>query len=397
MHHIDYSSTLDGVSFQLKAQAYAGYLIFTRGLAPGTISSSLSGVCAILTQYGTIKDRTEWYSPALTNIMASHDAVLSRCMYADDGRIHEDFRIETFRAMIIDMLHYARSTAPYSAIADELTGIVAMSCGLSLRPVEGAITSAASVSSLAAPGAADAPNANGLPARKAFFSQHCFLVLGSRNDAAYVCVTELAKPEIAWNPRGLPIIGIQMRAKIKNDQKGQRGSRSLGCNPNYPLDNFCLVRTVVAVLKRFPPASGQPVWSGLPFAAEEKGKYYYHQLAGLCRDYAIDRGLDFRRLNPHALRLYGITQLTACNATDRDAANQGAWVHPGDKAKGMLVYYRNHFWNHGHILAAHLHADMIPLAHLEKYRVGESVAMSLSQRDKIRRRIAVMGSLASNT
>jgi hypothetical protein len=262
--------------------------------------------------------------------------------------------------------------------------MASLNCALSLRPVEGLSTTLFALKN------DDVALTTG--ARKSMREQHTSLIIGSNGtDAEYVPIAQLHNPQSLWNPNNKPLLGIQARGAVKNDQAGQKGPRTCGVNPaSGNGDNFCLVTPVVALLQAYPPVATKPIWSGLPQAQEQQGLFYYRTMAKALHDFAVEQNLDPLRLNPHVFRLYGMVQLTAAGASEIDTANQGNWSHAANKAKGALVYYRSSFWNHGLRLATAMHDKSTPLGHLDKYRIGLSVAPTLNRRDTINLRIVTM-------
>jgi len=390
------------VTFHRKAEVFVSHCIFEEHLAPDYIMQQLSGVRAGLIEVGAIVSTSELFGTAAKAAIGNYKKMLEENMYPDDGLFHDEQRIEIFAEMLLDMFSFYRADPIIRGWAEILIPMQCLQCGLSLRPSEGLVThSGALEPSEIVDTSFDASFAQQLeeqPAtqpgrrhqRRAFLAQHCVAILGTRpEDCVYVNFCDLGS---AGDYPLLPILGIQARARVKNDQKGNRGTRSYGSNPDKA-DAFCLATPVVRLLRRFPPKRGSTIWSGLPGAADGQGRTYYRRLGHAMRAYAAHRGLDPRRLNLHCNRLYGPQQLALRSEETR--GDQGGWTlraeHSG--AKGAQVYYRLHFWNHGMEVRADMHKRHTPLAHLLRHTDG--IAPSSSKAAKLQRREDVINALAA--
>jgi hypothetical protein len=391
------------VSFHRKAEVFVSHCIFEEHLAPDYIMQQLSGVRAGLIELGAITETAELFGNAAKAAIRNYKKMLEENMYPDDGLFHDDQRIEIFAAMLLDMCSFYRSHPLIRHWAAVIIPMQLLQCGLSLRPSEGLVTNTGALepadvvdTSFDSAFAAEleeqpAPLPGRRHQRRAFLAQHCVAILGtSQEDCLYVNFCDLGSPRD--NPL-LPILGIQARARVKNDLKGNRGTRSYGSNPDKA-DAFCLATPVINLLRRYTPRRGSTIWSGLPGAAEGQGRTYYRRLGHAMRAYAEHRDLDPRRLNLHCNRLYGPQQLALCSEETR--GDQGGWTlraeHAG--AKGAQVYYRLHFWNHGMKVRADMHKRHTPLAHLDRHITG--IAPSSSKAAKLQRRGEVITAIGGH-
>lgn len=397
LNQLDPFSEVD-VTFHRKAEVFTSWLIFQEAFDPTYCEQYLSGVKSALVERGALAEKSDFYCAGTRTAIANYKRFLAEQMYAADGLFHDEQRIETFRAAIEDMFDFYRSDARFEKWAPLLIPMQSLQCGLSLRPSEGLVTN---LKGLEACDVIDTSFDSGLEDfnrfedgkgpqrsthRRAFLAQHMVVIYGhGEADAEYVSVCDLQAHRTSK-----PILGIQARGRVKNDPKGNRGQRSIGSNPD-PSDSFCLVRPVVELLRRYPPRRGSTIWSGLPGGELGEGRKYYRLLSLAMSAWAVERGIDHRRLNLHCNRLYGSQQLA--RQSEETRGDQGGWTLRAEQAgaKGAQVYYRLHFWNHAMKVRDDMHAKFIPLAHLDRHRQG--IAQSLSRQDKRARRHEILGKL----
>ena len=399
LNQLDPYSDVDA-SFHRKAEVFVSHCIFVEHLDPDYIMQQLSGARSGLVTNGAITDPSELFGHAAKTAISNYRKMLDENMYPGND-FHDSQRIEIFAAMLIDMCAFYRTHPTLQAWASIIIPMQLLQCGLSLRPSEGLVTN---IGALEPADVVDTSFDTSFNAeldeqtstaplgrshrRRAFLAQHCVVIFGTgQADAVYVNFCDL---RTFRNELKLPILGIQARARVKNDLKGNRGTRSYGSNPDAS-DAFCLAKPVVRLLQQYPPRRGSTIWSGLPGAADGQGRTYYRRLALAMRAYAEFKHLDPRRLNLHCNRLYGSQQLALHSEETR--GDQGGWTLSGEHsgAKGAQVYYRLHFWNHGMKVRADMHLRHTPLAHLERHVTG--VAHSDSRAAKRLRRGEVLGSL----
>ena len=377
-------STADGVSFQDKALIYACDGMLYHGFDPNYIKQLLSMVKHGLKIRGAIKEKSEFYSPSLWEVIGSYGRILDDELYEDDC-FHDSHRVELFRASLEDFLAFIARDPRYKAHAGVLSPMALINSGASLRPGESMVTTETALA------AADKDKPSG------FREQHVYAVYGFpdspfESDLAYVPVGALAGYVTA-----LPLIGLSLRGRTKADHKGIRGSRSVATNPD-PLDSFDFVKPVVAFWRKYPPKPRGPLFSGAPEAERASGRFYYRLMAAALKDYARYRGIDPKRLNPHCFRLLGHQQLTAAGCSEGVIADQGAWRRASESgAKGALVYYRLHFWNHAwrpEVRRA-MYDKSIPLAQLNRHCLGDSIAAPMAACEKRARRREVAAEMAA--
>ena len=320
-------------------------------------------------------------------LLTNYRVYLAKHMYEDDGLLHDTFRIDPCRSFIEEFFNYLRLHPFYRLYAKILIGMTSLNCACSLRPVEGLATTSRSAVKGHLPfdsapfepnDSSDLPSYNPAIKRKCFSEQHAYFLFGNdQTDAIYVSFRTVSQPPEIWNPRNLPLLGMQIQGRVKNDQAMRKGTRSCRVNPERPTDRgFCLVTYVYNVLADHCPLTNAPIFSGLPLAASSDGYFYANLLNDALKSFAVHHNIDPRRINRHCLRLYGPVQCNSDGQTEAVTANQGGWTHSADKAKGMLVYYRNQFWNHGWHLGATMHSNKVPFTYYKRYQIGSSTALS---------------------